>query len=147
MNFINELSEFYKHCMNIGTDCRKTYYGPLYSGWHRLKFDPYLINNKVVFKSSNSYFPEYIDAVKDTVDDYKTFINCLSVGVSKDTNNKLDLILQGLSLLNNQQLINLIEKEAGKFPTEEDYNDNWVLKENFNNMWKKGKKYKHLLKV
>jgi hypothetical protein len=146
MNFIKELSEFYKHCMNVGTNCRKTYYGPLYFGWCRLKFSPYLTNSKVIFTPSDS-FSEYIDAVKDTIDDYKIYINCISVGISKDTNNKLDLILQGLKLLNNKQLINLIEKETDKFPTEEDYNNNWVLKENFNNMCKKGVHYKHLLKV
>lgn len=146
MSFINELSEFYKHCMNVGTNCRKTFHGPLYFGWCRLRFNPYLINNKVVFTSSDK-FSEYIDAVKYTVQDYKDFISCVGVGVSNDTHNKLDLILQGLNLLNNQQLINLIEKEVDKFPTEEDYNNDWVLKENFNNRCKKGKQYKHLLKV
>ena len=140
MNIINELSEFYKHSMNVAGNVRnlQTTKGStdLWIGWMRCYFSPYLKNNKVIFEASDR-FSEYIDAVKFTVQDYKEYISCISKKNNQEAQNKLDFILQGLNSLDNQQLINLIEREADKFPTEDDFNNEWIIEENFNNMCKK----------
>jgi hypothetical protein len=49
--------------------------------------------------------------------------------------------------MDNDELINLIETNNNKFPNEDDYNNLWILKENFNNILKKGKPNTHLLQA
>ena len=48
MNSIENLAEFYKHCLNITANQRPNYNAcPLFSGWMRCYITPYLINNEV----------------------------------------------------------------------------------------------------
>ena len=145
-NFINTLSDFFKHIMNVCGNIRSNSNSTvLFTGWMRCKFEPYLINNQVVYSPDES-FPEFIDAVKYTVQDYYDYIQCIHNKKSKNIDEKLIFLLDNLNSMDNNELINLIETNNNKFPNEEDYNNIWILKENFNNIIKKGKPYKHLLK-
>lgn len=130
-------------CGNIRSNLNSTV---LFIGWMRCKFDPYLINNQVVYSPDES-FPEFIDAVKYTVQDYYDYIQCFTNTKSKDVDEKLIFLLQNLNSMDNDELIYLIETNNNKFPNEEDYNNIWILKENFNNILKKGKPYTHLLQA
>jgi hypothetical protein len=130
-------------CGNIRSNSNSTV---LFIGWMRCKFEPYLINNQVVYSPDES-FPEFIDAVKYTVQDYYDYIQCFANTKSKDVDEKLIFLLQNLNSMDNDELINLIETNNNKFPNEEDYNNIWILKENFNNILKKGIPYKHLLQA
>ena len=48
MNAIENLAEFYKHCLNITAYQRPNYKAcPLFSGWMRCYITPYLVNSKV----------------------------------------------------------------------------------------------------
>ena len=146
-NFINTLSDFFKHIMNVCGNIRSNSYSTeLFTGWMRCKFEPYLINNQVVYSPDES-FPEFIDAVKYTVQDYYHYIQCFTNTKSNDVDEKLIFLLQYLNSMDNDELINLIETNNNKFPNEDDYNNLWILNENFNNILKKGKPYIHLLKA
>lgn len=145
-NFIDTLSDFFKHIMNVCGNIRSNSNSTvLFIGWMRCKFEPYLINNQVVY-SPNERFPEFIDAVKYTVQDYYDYVQCFTNTKSNDVDEKLIFLLQNLNSMDNNELINLIETNNNKFPNEDDYNNIWILKENFNNIIKKGKPYKHILK-
>tara|TARA_Y100000389_G_C17411462_1_gene491162 strand:+ start:650 stop:1054 length:405 start_codon:yes stop_codon:yes gene_type:complete len=130
-------------CGNIRSNSNSTV---LFIGWMRCKFEPYLINNQVVYSQDES-FPEFIDAVKYTVQDYYDYIQCFTNTKSNDVDEKLIFLLQNLNSMDNDELINLIETNNNKFPNEEDYNNIWILNENFNNILKKGKPYTHLLQA
>ena len=145
-NFVDTLSAFFKHIMNVCGNIKSNSTNPaLWIGWMRCKFEPYLINNRVVY-SPNERFPEFIDAVKYTIQDYYDYIQCFHNMKSKNIDEKLIFLLDNLNSMDNNELINLIETNNNKFPNEEDYNNHWILKENFNNIIKKRTPYKHLLK-
>lgn len=149
--FINRLAEFFKHCMNVGggthnqkVNCGQ---GPLWIGWMRIKFEPYLANGKVLFTPTTN-FKTFKNAVIYTIDDYKDYIGCSSIGHNNITEpiKKTKYLIDEINKIDNQSLINLIETNVSLFPDVNDYNNGWVLHENFNNDCKVGRKYKHLLK-
>lgn len=124
-DFIINLSEFYKHCLNICGSARPNYEMPLlWNGWMRCKITPYLIDNKIVsnigFKSDLVY----------TIQDYVEYINIFNN--NSTVANKCQMMIDFINNINEASLLTLIDNNKVLFTDIEECAYVMIFNESFN---------------
>jgi hypothetical protein len=131
MNFIDQLSEFYKHCLNISSNQRpNNNISPLSSGWMRCYITPYLINNKVQNVISPSKFK---NSLIFTIKDYNEYIQCIVNGYDENVIEKTSNLIYYLENVDENNIISLIENNYSKFPSYSDCDNEDIIEETYNN--------------
>jgi hypothetical protein len=132
-----ELSEFFKHCMNVGGCMRNEYNHegpPLWNGWMRIQITPYLTDGKLDYyreKPDNEYWNKREDdawifknCLLYTIQDYIDYGKCIGYSI-----NRAEKLLMQVKEFNNEELVNIIENNSNNFPTINDYNHSNIIQE------------------
>ncbi len=135
--FAFELSEFFKHCMNVGAVMRNEeigYQTPLWSGWIRIQITPYLTNGKLDYYIEKPNTPYWLYHDNDAW----IFKNCLTYtlqdyieyhAMQGESMDRAENLLKLVHDHTNNELIAIIEKNYTLFPTEKDYNSSDIISE------------------
>lgn len=143
-NQMKNLGEFFKHCLNVGSNVRNYNNfpnSPLWFGWMRCRIKPYLVNNVLEINNPD----EFKNDLFYTLEDY--FQYCQIFNIINDINKeKIEVLLNYINTTPVEILIEKINNYAVFFPDIEETTHFYVLQEDFNNRVKRGKKYKYNLK-
>jgi len=152
MNLASELSEFFKHCANVGGNMRyisdKVQEGPKWCGWMRCRISPYLNNSKLDYHKTkpNMMLDENTDITdlfyeKDgwvfkncliyTLTDYSEYIAGLNSG-SDEAIKRTHNLINEIQKYTSDDLINIIESNSTLFPSIDDSYTDSVLNEHWN---------------
>lgn len=138
MNSIENLAEFYKHCLNITANQRPNYNAcPLFSGWMRCYITPYLINNEVdntvsqIFKDAKGEeFCKFKNLLLYTLNDYKEYISM--IGTDNNVIHKTTNLISYLSNMSETDIIYEIETNCDIFPSYNSCDHELVIPESYN---------------
>lgn len=142
MEIALEISQFYKHCMNISENSRTSIsFVPYLCDWKQCYITPYLSNNKIIHKNEP---PEmynelhwdstwnYKNSLICTIEDYIKYIND-TYRKNTDTIERSNKLIKILKRMPEKQIIDLIQIYGYMFPSETDTITNTVLPEKWNN--------------
>ena len=140
MNSIENLAEFYKHCLNITAYQRPNDKAcPLFSGWMRCNITPYLINNEVdntvsqIFKDARGEeFCKFKNLLLYTLNDYKEYISIIESGYDENVINKTTNLISYLSNMSENDIIFEIEGNCNIFPSYNSCDHESLIPESYN---------------
>ena len=140
MNFVDNLSEFYKHCLNICQHKRpNNNEPPLWGGWMRCYITPYLVNGKIIeeihlhFKEIHGEeFCKFKSLLLYTLQDYIDYISCFEHKKNEDTIKTTKDLIRELEKMENNEIIDIIERNKNKSPSYEDCDNEDMIDENYN---------------
>jgi len=138
MNSIENLAEFYKHCLNITANQRPNYNAcPLFSGWMRCYITPYLINNEVdntvsqIFKDEKGEeFCKFKNLLLYTLKDYIDYFSM--IGTDNNVIHKTTNLISYLSNMSETDIIYEIENNCDIFPSYNSCDHELVIPESYN---------------
>lgn len=124
-DFVLNLSEFYKHCLNVCGSARPENEIPLlWNGWMRCKITPYLIDNIIVGQTGLKNNLIY------TIQDYMEHINISSNNIIVTI--KCQMMIDFINNISEANLLTLIDNNKILFTDKEECAYVMIFNESFN---------------
>jgi hypothetical protein len=140
---IKNLGDFFKHCLNVGLYIRTDNQNvPLWFGWMmRCRIKPYLVNNVLEINDPNQFKDDLLYTLKDYYEYCEIFRK-----IKNKNKEKIEYLIDYINTTPSDELVEEINNNAEYFPDIIETTHFYVLKEDFNNFVKRGRKYKDNLK-